>query len=305
MKRLRPAAVAFANTTLALLWSLASAGAQTPSHPPNAVPPGRSHVASFGTNKVHYIVEGKGSHAILFVHCWAGNSGFWREQVPALAGRARLILVDLPGHGQSDKPRRDYTMDYFAEAVLAVMRDARVDKAALVGHSMGAPVICRVYSRAPEKVAALVAVDGFLRRPAITPEQAKEFVAPFRSPEYREHTRTFVGAMFPIAGTEALRDRVVSEMLATPQHVMLGSMEGMFGADQPDWDLKKVTVPVLVINAKNPMWTPEYETYARSLSPKTDYRTLEGVGHWLMLEKPAEFNAMLTDMLEKFDLLDK
>jgi len=102
-----------------------------------------------------------------------------------------------------------------------------------------------------------------------------------------------------------LRDRLVSEMLATPQHVMLGSMEGMFGADQPDWDLKKVTVPVLVINANNPMWTPEYETYARSLSPKTDYRTMEGVGHWLMLEKPAEFNAMLTDMLEKFDLLDK
>src|SRR5437660_9831092 len=100
MKRLIPAAVAFANTTVALLWSLASAGAQTPSHPPNAVSPGRSHLASFGTNKVHYIVEGKGSRTILLVHCWAGNSGFWREQVPALAGRARLILGDLPGHGQ-------------------------------------------------------------------------------------------------------------------------------------------------------------------------------------------------------------
>src|SRR5205814_3448262 len=168
----------------------------------------------------------------------------------------------------------DYTMDYFAEAVLAVMRDARVDKAALVGHSMGAPVICRVYSRAPEKVAALVAVDGFLRRPAITPEQAKEFVEPFRSPEYRDHTRQFLGAMFPIPGTEALRDRVVSEMLATPQHVMLGSMEGMFGVDQHDCDLKKVTVPVLVINAKNPMWSPEYETYASSLWPKAVYRKM-------------------------------
>ena len=273
--------------------------------PQHAAIASESHFVSFGTNHVHYLIEGKGSHAIVFVHCWAGNAGFWREQVPELAGRARLILVDLPGHGQSDKPHVDYTMDFFAGAVLAVMRDAHVDKATLVGHSMGVPVTCRVHKQAPEKVAALVAVDGTLRRPAMTPERAEQFVAPFRTPEYREHTRQFLGTMFPIPGTEALRDRVVSELLATPQYVMLGAMEGMFGADQPDWDLKKVTVPVLVINAPNPMWSDDYKAYVRSLSSKTDYRTIDGVGHWLMLEKPAEFNAALTDLLRRFDLIAK
>jgi len=98
---------------------------------------------------------------------------------------------------------------------------------------------------------------------------------------------------------------VLSEILATPQHVMRSAMEGMFDASQPAWDLSKVTVPVLVINAKNPMWTPEYETYVRSLSPKTDYRTIENVGHFLMLEKPAEFNAALLEMLGTFDLVAK
>ncbi|PYL00760.1 MAG: hypothetical protein DME19_04105 [Verrucomicrobia bacterium] len=258
------------------------AGCASSQHTANA---GESRFASFGTNKVHYLVEGKGSHAVVFVHCWAGNAGLWRDQVPALADKARLVLIDLPGHGQSDKPHTDYTMDFFAGAALAVMRDAQVDKATLVGHSMGAPIICRVYKQAPEKVAALLAVDGFLRRPKMSPEQAEQFVAPFRSPEYREHTTRFIGAMFPVPGTETLRDRVVSELLATPQYVMLGAMEGMFGAGQPDWDLKKVTVPVLAINAPNPMWTDEYKDYVRSLSPKTDYRTMDGVGHWLMLEK--------------------
>ena len=84
---------------------------------------------------------------------------------------------------------------------------------------------------------------------------------------------------------------------------MLGSMEGMFGADRPDWDVKKANVPVLVINANNPMWTDEYKAYVRSLSPQTDYRTIDGVGHWLMLEKPAEFNAALTGLLRKFGLV--
>jgi pimeloyl-ACP methyl ester carboxylesterase len=196
-------------------------------------------------------------------------------------------------------------MDFFASAVLAVMRDAHVDKATLIGHSMGAPVICRVYKQAPERVAALVAVDGTLRQPKMTPEQAERVIARFRAPDYRENTRQFLGTMFPAPGTEALRDRVVSELLETPQYVMLGAIEGMFGAGQPDWDIQHANVPVLVVNAPNPMWSDEYKEYVRSLSPQTDYRAIDGVGHWLMLEKPAEFNGALTDMLRKFDLIEK
>jgi len=292
-----------ASTAAALLWSLTCASAQTPTKPTNSLSLGQSHFVSIGTNKIHYVTTGKGNHTIVFVHCWAGNSGFWREQVPALADKARLVLIDLPGHGQSDKPHTQYTMDFFASAALTVMRDAHVDKAALVGHSMGTPVICRVYKQAPEKVAALVAIDGILRRPKMPAEQAAQFVAAFRAPEYRENTRKGMGALFPVPGTEALRDRVVSELLATPQYVMVGAMEGMFGADQPDWDVKKATVPVVVINAPNPMWSDEYKDYVRSLSPKTDYRLIDGAGHWLMLEKPGEFNIALIEMLRKFGLI--
>jgi pimeloyl-ACP methyl ester carboxylesterase len=264
-----------------------------------------SHFAEFGTNRIHYVIEGTGKPAVVFVHCWAGNLGFWREQVPAFADKARLILIDLPGHGQSDKPHTAYTMDFFAEAVLAVMRDAHVDRATLMGHSMGVPIICRVYAQAPDRVAALVAVDGTMRRPVMSPDQAEQFIARFRAPDYRENTRQFLATMFPVPGTEAVRDRVVSEILETPQYVMLGAMEGMFSADQPDWDIRHTEVPVLALSAPNPMWTDEYKEYVRSLSPQSDYRAIDGVGHWLMLEKPAEFNAALTDMLRKFNLIEK
>ena len=236
-----------------LLLFTGCATSQNSSTSPGSASAGQSHFAAFGTNKVYYVTVGTRRPTVVFVHGWAANSGFWREQVPALADKARLILIDLPGHGQSDKPRADYTMDFFASAVLAVMRDARVDKATLVGHSMGVPIICRVYAQAPWRAAALVAVDGILHRPSINPEQAQQFVGPYRTPEYREHATRFINSMFPNPGTEVLRDHVSSEMLATPQYVMFGAMEGMFGAGQPAWDLPKVSVPLLVINAKNPM----------------------------------------------------
>jgi pimeloyl-ACP methyl ester carboxylesterase len=102
-----------------------------------------------------------------------------------------------------------------------------------------------------------------------------------------------------------LRDRVMSEMLATPQHVMLGGMLAMLSPDQPDWILQKVSAPVVVINARSPWWKNGYENYVRSLSPQSDYHIMDGVGHFLMLEKPVEFNTTLIEKLRKFDLIAK
>jgi pimeloyl-ACP methyl ester carboxylesterase len=149
-----------------------------------------------------------------------------------------------------------------------------------------------------------VAVDGLLRRPEFTREQAEKFVGPFRGDGYRQHTTNFIHSMFKKPGTEALRDRVLADVLSTPQHVMSGAMEGMFGEGQPNWDLKKVDVPVIVINAPNPMWTAEYEAYVKGLSPKTEYRVIEDVGHVLTLENPAEFNRVLIEYLGKYELID-
>jgi len=264
-----------------------------------------SHFARLGTNKIHYLTQGQGSNVIVFIHGWACNAGFWREQVPAFASKAKLLLIDLPGHGESDKPEVDYTMEYFADAVIAVMRDAKVEKATLVGHSMAAAVICKVYAKAPEQVAALVAVDGFLRRPKMSAEQAEAIAAPYRKPEYREQVKQMVTFMFQNPGTDPLRERVTDEMLKTPQHVLASAMGEMFNLKQPAWDLVKVDVPVMSINAKSPMWTENYENYVRSLSAKTDYRLIEGTGHFIMLEKPSEYNATLVEMLTKFDLVPK
>jgi pimeloyl-ACP methyl ester carboxylesterase len=263
-----------------------------------------SHYAQLGTNKVHYLTVGQGNKTLVFVHGWAGNADFWREQVPDFQGKAKLILIDLPGHGRSDKPHVDYTMDFFGEAVNAVVAHAKASKPTLIGHSMGVAVICRAYSQQPNNVAALVAVDGLLRRPDIPPDRVQQFIGPYSTSEYRQHTTNFISSMFTNAGTAALRDRVIADVLKTPQHVMAGAMQGMFGAGQPNWHPQKVSVPVLVINAPNPMWTPEYEAYVKALSPVTEYRVMEKVGHCLMLEKPKEFNALLLELLEKHNLID-
>ncbi len=267
------------------------------------LPGAESHFASAGPNRIHYVTVGRGRHTLVLVHGWACHLGFWSEQIPALAEHARLVLVDLPGHGRSDQPQTDYSMDFLGRAVLAVLRDAQVDRATVIGHSMGAAALCRLQHHAPEKIAGMVSVDGLLCRLPSTPEEIRALTGGLASSHYLEHARAFISTFFPVPGTEALRERVTAEMLATPQHVMRGAMVGMLDPAQPDWMLQKVNAPVIVLNAPTPWWTSEYKKYVQSLSPQADYTLMENTGHFLMLEKPLEFNVLLREKLRKFGLI--
>ena len=86
----------------------------------NAV--GESHFTTFDGARIHYVNYGKGSEALVLIHGWTMNLDSWRDQVSDFAKRNRVIVIELPGHGQSDKPQVTYSMDLFARAVDAVMR---------------------------------------------------------------------------------------------------------------------------------------------------------------------------------------
>jgi len=260
-----------------------------------------SHFTRSDGLRIHYKSLGKGSEALVFVHGWSGDLNVWRLQAPAFAGRTRMVFVDLPGHGKSGKPEIPYTMDLFARAVDAVLSDAGVARAVLVGHSMGTPVVREFFRRFPEKTAALVAVDGSLGAFTLDPVEIEKFIAPYRSPSYREAAGRFISSMFSNPGTEALRDEVVATVQKTPQHVMVSAFEGMF--DPTIWKEDPITVPLLVVLAKGPFWTPDYEAFVRKLAPDVDYRVLEGPGHFLMMEKPEEVNALLAEFLDARSLL--
>ena len=131
---------------------------------------------------VRYKAAGRGEPAIVFVHGWTCDMTSFRFQFSEFAKTHRVIAVDLPGHGQSDKPEVVYSMDLFARSIDAVLKDAGVARAVLVGHSMGTPVVRQFYRLHPEKTVALVAVDGSLKPYTTDPAAAERFVALFRDP---------------------------------------------------------------------------------------------------------------------------
>ncbi len=118
-----------------------------------------SHFASFDGVKVHYESYGAGKDAVVFIHGWTCDLTFWRGQAPVYNNR-RSLLIDLPGHGQSDKPKVAYPVEFFARGIEAVLHDAGVERAVLVGHSLGGPIAYSFIRLFPAQAKALVLVDA-------------------------------------------------------------------------------------------------------------------------------------------------
>src|ERR1700731_2321261 len=79
--------------------------------------------------KIHYTEYGAGENALLFVHGWSCDETFWVGQAPALGARFHVITIVWPGRGKSERPHIAYTMDLYARAIDAVLRDAKVQAA--------------------------------------------------------------------------------------------------------------------------------------------------------------------------------
>lgn len=260
----------------------------------------KSHFATLDGSRIHYQSYGKGREALVLIHGWTCNLDNWRDQVPDFAKRNRVIALDLPGHGQSEKPQIAYSMDLFARAIDAVMQDAKVERAVLVGHSMGTPVARQFYRKYPQKTLAIVIVDGGLR-PFGDKQTREKFLAMFRGPNYKESaTQMFAAMAGPQLPAEA-QERVKTSFLSTPQYVLVSAMEEM-NVDslyEPD----KINVPVFAILAKSPFWPADTEQFLRSLAPKLEFQMWDGVGHFLMMERPKQFNDAVISFLNQNSLL--
>ena len=261
--------------------------------------PPKDKWAKFGDVKIHYYDIGKTNKkdALILIHGWACNADFWKESFSAFPNY-RVIAIDLPGHGKSDKPKVDYSMEYFARSIDAVMKQAKVERAVLVGHSMGTPVVRQFYRIYPQETLGLVIVDGALR-PFAPRAQMEQFLAPLRA-NYKEGSAKFVDGMLTPIQNRELKTRIRDTMLAAPDYVGLGAWDGMI--DDRIWIDDQIKVPTLAILAAGP-WPSAIETTYRKIAPDLDFQMWTGVSHFLMMERPKEFNAAVGNFLAKKKLL--
>jgi pimeloyl-ACP methyl ester carboxylesterase len=260
----------------------------------SGAPQAKEQFANPDGQRVYYRSLGSGKTAMIFLSGWGCDTSLWVNQAPALAPYSRVLLVDLPGHGRSDKPDIPYTFDLFTRAVNAVMEHAGAPKAVVVGHSMGGMVAYEFARRWPEKTVALIWVDGAFSIPIDVDQQIaglRRRAEEFRSPGYQEKVRQFVDQLYVPETPTPIREKVTGNILSTPQHVLAGCMEGL--ADPRLFEHDSLDIPAFAIFSS--FWNPEhFIDIFKKILPRFQYEVLTGVGHYPMLEKPDQVNAALT-----------
>lgn len=251
---------------------------------------------------IAYQVQGKGDITLVFVHCWCCNKGFWDAQVPYFSKHYQVVAVDLAGHGESGSNRKEWTMPAYGHDVAAVVKELKLKKVILIGHSMGGPVIVEAARLLPKQVIGLVGVDTLANVEfKYTKEQRDLFLAPMRK-DFAKGTENFLRMWMFTPKTDAkLIEKIVKVMSSAPPEVGIQSFEGMFKQDLVAV-LKEIKVPIRCINAdKFPINVEAGKRHAVSFEVKI----MKGVGHFLHMEDPETFNRLLEETVKELVKLSK
>lgn len=249
---------------------------------------------------IHYESTGKGEPAIVLVHCWSCDRHLWDAVVPRLAKDHRVVTIDLAGHGASGRERKEWTIAAFGGDVRAVADALSLRRMILVGHSMGGPVTLEAARLMPGRVVGLVPVDtGLNVEQTNTPEEVAGLMAAFEK-DYRGTADGFTRKyMFTPTSDKAVIDAVAAKNAAAPPEVAIPCLRAVLGYDARP-TLKEVRVPAHAVNAD--LYPTDVEANRRHFA-SYDVSIMKGVGHYVMLEDPARFSALLAGAIA--DLLAK
>lgn len=239
--------------------------------------------------KVAYITKGEGEPALIFVHGWSCDKSYWENQLDEFAKSYKVVAVDLAGHGESSLNREDFTMAKFGEDVAAVVNQLKLNKVILIGHSMGGAVIVEAAKLLKGKAIGLVGVDTYQSfEDDWTKEQKEGILKPFTE-NFSVAAKGFVKSMFPKTADSLLVEKVANDMSSAPQQVAVSAMRNLFFYDLiPVW--KEVNLPLVSINCD--LYPVSVEANKKYVSDY-DVKIMKGVGHFIQLENPAEFNKLL------------
>ncbi|MCX5658052.1 MAG: alpha/beta hydrolase [Candidatus Omnitrophica bacterium] len=255
-----------------------------------------ANVLSADNVPIAYAVYGPATDpTVVFVHGWSCDSRYWHNQIPYFTKKYRVITVDLAGHGNSGFGRKVYTTEAFGQDVAAVLRKLDVKKAVLVGHSMGGEIILYAAKIAPERVIGLVGVDTLEDLGMVYPDEVKNSIYEPIAADFVPEVQKFVRTMFPANADKALVEAVARDMSSAPQDVALSSMKEYFKVSDPEL-IKDLKVPLKSVNAD--LWPTNVEGN-KKLVLSYEMALMKGHGHFIMLEDPSQFNALLEQMINR------
>jgi pimeloyl-ACP methyl ester carboxylesterase len=243
---------------------------------------------------------------IVFLHGFPHRRALWAPQLGALVDRARCIAPDLRGFGES-VGAGPYSMDRYADDVVELLDELKIDRAVVCGLSMGGYVAFALWRRHAQRVRGLVLMDT--RAGADTPEgvqKRREMIAMANERGSAAVADTMITGMVGKSTREKcpeIVDAVHSMLQSAPVEGVIGALEALIARPDSVPTLGTITVPTLVVVGEEDVLTPPKESEAMHLAiAGSRLELIACAGHVSNVERSAAVNHVLSEFLASLSL---
>lgn len=226
--------------------------------------------------------RGEGTPDFICLHGLVDSVSIWKRLAPALAERGRVILVDQRGHGRSGAPAGHTERQDLARDITAVLDSLEIERAILVGHSMGGIMAMATALMAPERVAGLVLIG--------TASQCTEKVA-----NWYERIAT-AGEREGLEGIARMIYGKDSEKSIVGDAAGMAAVTRTLGSlytDPLTPRLSEIRCPALVIVGERDPMGPKASSIIADKLPKSTLEVVADCGHWVHVEQPDAVTAAI------------
>lgn len=249
---------------------------------------------------IDYRVFGTGEPLVVLIHGWSADANYWRAQIADLLQSYTVVAVNLAGHGASGRNRSHWSIEAFGGDVVAVLDTMPEGPVVLVGHGMGGAVALEAARRVP-RVIGIVGVEAFddigaPSRPEAIAAAATR-IARLRE-DYIGTVRELVSQQyFTPHGDPAFARSIADDFALAPPEVAIASLIAL---DNYDYGpaLAELRVPLVAI-LSDLRGAPDVERIRRLVAGFRG-QVMPGRGHFLMMEDPPRFNALLRKEIAGF-----
>ncbi|MBI4916795.1 MAG: alpha/beta hydrolase [Acidobacteria bacterium] len=266
-------------------------------HAPKDAAAADTFVSSADGVEIGYTTRGAGDTTLVFIHGGLADRSFFAPQMDALGDRYALVALDLGGHGASGRGRTRWVIPAWGEDVRAVVEATGARRVVLIGNSLGGAVALEAAARLPGRVLGVVAVDTLHDMTQKVPESWSAARAKAFRDDFPGTCHALVDMLFHKDEQLELRAWAEQRMCATPVEIVAGMMEGFAGYDDAAAG-RAAAVPIRAINGD---LFPTKVDVNRAAGLDFDAVIMTGAGHYPMLERPAEFNAHLVEIVTSLE----
>ena len=254
-----------------------------------------------GTPLINYKEIGKGP-PVIFLHGIGGNSENWYEQQNAIANDFTAIAWDARGYGNSDDYEGALNFEDFSYDLARLMDSKNIDKAHLVGLSMGARILMDFYPKYKNRVATLFLCDCFFDYKILSKDKQKEFIDLRQKPLKNGKTLSEIAPALinslvgPNCSDEA-KIKIKQSFLKIHIESYLKTISESITYNKSN-NLSKFNVPTKLVYGEHDKLTPASIGYlAKEKIKNSSLNIIKNAGHLCNIEQPVSFNKVLLEFL--------